>query len=84
MPEERPLSVTALTRRITLTLEDFGPLLVQGELSQVKVAPSGHLYATLKDEEAVISVVMWRSSLVRQSALPKEGDQVVVRGSLSV
>lgn len=84
VPDERPLSVSALTRRITLTLEDFGPLLVQGELSQVKVAPSGHLYATLKDEESLISLVMWRSSVVRQSALPKEGEQVVVRGSLSV
>ncbi|HEX3135081.1 MAG TPA: exodeoxyribonuclease VII large subunit [Planctomycetota bacterium] len=84
MPEEHPLSVSALTRRITLTLEDFGPLLVQGELSQVKVAPSGHLYATLKDQEAVISLVMWRSAVVRQTALPKEGEQVVVRGSLSV
>jgi exodeoxyribonuclease VII large subunit len=53
-------------------------------LSQVKIAPSGHLYATLKDEEAVVSLVMWRSTVVRQSALPKEGEQVVVRGSLSV
>ncbi len=84
VPEERPLSVAALTKRIALTLEDFGPLLVQGELSQVKVAPSGHLYATLKDEEAIISVVMWRSSVVRQAALPREGEQVVVRGTLSV
>jgi exodeoxyribonuclease VII large subunit len=84
VPDERPLSVSALTRRITTTLEDFGSLLVQGELSQVKVAPSGHLYATLKDSESVISVVMWRSSVVRQTALPKEGEQVVVRGTLSV
>jgi exodeoxyribonuclease VII large subunit len=84
MADERPLSVTALTRRIGLTLEDFGPLLVQGELSQVKIAPSGHLYATLKDADAVIGVVMWRSSVVRNPSLPKEGEQVLVRGSLSV
>lgn len=84
VPDERPLSVAALTKRIALTLEDFGPLLVQGELSQVKVAPSGHLYATLKDAEAVVSVVKWRSSVVRNGPLPREGDQVVVRGTLSV
>ena len=82
--EERPLSVAQLTRRITLTLEDFGPLLVQGELSQLRIAPSGHLYATLKDDDAVISLVMWRSSVIRQSDKPKEGDQVIVKGSLSV
>lgn len=81
---ERPLSVTALTQRITHSLEDFGPLTVQGELSLAKVAPSGHLYATLKDSEAIISLVMWRSQVVRNGPLPKEGEQVLVRGSLSV
>ncbi len=82
--DERPLSVTQLTRRISLTLEDFGPLLVQGELSQMRIAPSGHLYATLKDDDAVISLVMWKSSVIRLSEKPKEGDQVIVKGSLSV
>jgi exodeoxyribonuclease VII large subunit len=84
VPEERPLSVAQLSRRITLALEDFGPQLVQGELSQLRIAPSGHLYATLKDDEAVISVVMWRSTVIRQSEKPREGDQVIVKGSLSV
>ncbi len=84
VPDERPLSVTALTRRLALTLENFGSLLVQGELSQVKVAPSGHLYATLKDAESVISVVMWRSAVVRQETMPRDGQQVMVRGTLSV
>jgi exodeoxyribonuclease VII large subunit len=81
---ERPLTVSALSRRITLTLEDLGPLLVHGELSQVKVHPSGHLYATLRDREAVVSLVMWRSQLVRNGPIPKEGEQVAVRGALSV
>ena len=81
---ERPLSVAALTQRIAGVLTDLGTVAVQGELSMVKVAPSGHLYATLKDHEAVISLVMWRSSVVRQTALPREGTQVVVRGQVSV
>jgi exodeoxyribonuclease VII large subunit len=81
---ERPLTVSALSRRITLTLEDLGPLVVHGELSQVKIHPSGHLYATLRDREAVVSLVMWRSQLVRNGPLPQEGEQVAVRGSLTV
>ncbi len=81
---DRPLTVATLTQRIGLALEDFGPVLVQGELSQVKVAPSGHLYATLKDSAAVIGLVMWRSAVVRNGALPREGEQVLVRGALSV
>ena len=78
------LTVSALTRRITQSLEDFGTFTVHGELSQAKVAPSGHFYATLKDSEAIISLVMWRSQVVRNGPLPKEGAQVLVRGSLSV
>ncbi len=81
---EQPLTVAALTQRIAASLEDFGPLSVIGELSQVKVAPSGHLYATLKDADAVISLVMWRSQVIRQARMPKDGERVVVRGSLSV
>ncbi len=81
---ERPLTVAALTQRIAGALGDFGTVAVQGELSQAKIAPSGHFYATLKDSEAVISLVMWRSTVVRQMPLPKEGAQVVVRGALSV
>jgi exodeoxyribonuclease VII large subunit len=84
VPDETPLTVAALTRRIQLSLSDFGPLLVAGELSGVKVAPSGHLYARLKDGEAVIDVVMWRSSVARQGRLPQEGERVVARGSIDV
>ncbi len=84
METETPISVTALTQRIKLTLNDVGPLLIAGELSQVKVVASGHLYATLKDEGAVLSLVMWRSSVARMGRIPVEGTRVVVRGSLDV
>ncbi len=84
MDNETPLSVTAVTNRIKLTLNDVGPLLIAGELSQVKVVASGHLYATLKDEGAVLSLVMWRSSVARMGRIPVEGARVVVRGSLDV
>lgn len=81
---KRPLTVSQLTQRITLALEDFGPLAVEGELSQVKLAASGHLYATLKDSAATVGLVMWRSALARNGHIPEEGERVVVRGSLSV
>ncbi len=84
METETPLSVTALTQRIKHTLNDVGPLLVAGELSQVKVVASGHLYATLKDEGAVLSLVMWRGSVARMGRIPAEGARVTVRGSLDV
>lgn len=85
MPQnERPLSVSVLTRKIQNELADFGPMSVQGELSQVKISANGHMYATLKDSDASLSLVMWRNVVVRQKQLPQDGDEVVVRGSLSV
>jgi exodeoxyribonuclease VII large subunit len=82
--QDKEWTVAALTSRIGAALGDFGPLSVVGEVSQAKVYPSGHLYLTLKDSEAVLSVVMWRSQVVRNGPLPKEGMQALVRGSLSV
>jgi len=81
---DRPLSVSALSQRISGQLADLGTVLVQGELSQAKVHGSGHFYATLRDSEAVVSLVMWRSTVVRNGPLPAEGSQVVVRGTITV
>lgn len=82
-PAERPLSVSALSARIAGAMQTVGPVVVQGELSQAKVHGSGHFYATLKDDQALISVVMWRSSVARQGRLPGDGEQVVVRGDVT-
>ncbi|MHC5067384.1 MAG: exodeoxyribonuclease VII large subunit [Planctomycetota bacterium] len=84
MTAAKPLSVAMLTRRINDRLGDFGSLVVRGELSQVRVVASGHCYATLKDRDASISLVMWRSSVARHGPLPAEGTAVLVHGSLSV
>jgi exodeoxyribonuclease VII large subunit len=82
---DKPIGVAALTRRIQLTLGDFGPQLVTGELSQGRVAPSGHWYGKLKEgQDAIIDVVMWRSAVARSGAIPKDGDVVVVRGTIDV
>ncbi|TVR42755.1 MAG: exodeoxyribonuclease VII large subunit [Planctomycetota bacterium] len=85
MNDDAVMSVGTLTSRISADLEAFGPLMVRGEISQGRVVASGHYYATLKDREAIISLVCWRSTATRLgNKLPKEGDEVVVRGNLSV
>ena len=79
------IGVGALTAIISERLDDLGNLQVRGEISQGRVVASGHYYATLKDRDAVISLVCWRSTAARLgNRLPKEGDEVVVRGKLSV
>jgi exodeoxyribonuclease VII large subunit len=80
-----PISVSALTLSIQQVLgSNFGPVSVQGELSQFLAHRSGHWYFTLKDPGAVLNCVMFRNmnQLVRQ--LPEQGSQVVVMGELNV
>jgi exodeoxyribonuclease VII large subunit len=57
---------------------------VSGEISGFVRARSGHLYFTLKDAEAQLKCVMWRTSADKLPALPRDGDAVRVRGRLSV
>lgn len=57
---------------------------VQGELSNVKLHTSGHLYFTLKDDQASLSGVMWRSRVSSVSLPLEDGMKVVVRGSITV
>ncbi len=57
---------------------------VMGEISNYKVYPSGHHYFTLKDDNASLKCVMFRSSAVRLRFQPANGMQVLVIGKISV
>ncbi|MFT5193221.1 MAG: exodeoxyribonuclease VII large subunit [Candidatus Promineifilaceae bacterium] len=57
---------------------------VEGEISNFTRARSGHLYFTLKDDASQMKCVMWRSHAERLHFDPGGGDQVVVRGNISV
>jgi exodeoxyribonuclease VII large subunit len=79
------LSVTQLTALIQGTLEStFHSLWVSGEVSEVSRPHSGHIYFTLKDEQAQIRGVIWRSTAVRIKFRLEEGQQVVCHGDLDV
>ncbi len=79
------LTVSELTSLVKTTLEgSFYNLTVEGEISGFKPASTGHWYFSLKDEGAVINAVIWRSTISRISFTPKDGQRVVVKGSISV
>lgn len=79
-----PLSVSDLAQALKRTVEDrFGFVRLRGELSGVKRAASGHLYAALKDEGAVIDAVMWRGSMARLAFVPEDGLEVVASGKIT-
>ncbi|MFG1498192.1 exodeoxyribonuclease VII large subunit [Saccharospirillum sp. HFRX-1] len=82
---QAPLTVSQLNRQVKFLLENQYPAVpVSGELSNVARPASGHLYFTLKDGNAQVRCAMFRSSLQRSSYKPKEGDQVIVRGRVSL
>lgn len=81
----RPLSVTALTRRIATALEGLGRVSVEGELSRLQRAASGHVYFELKDLDSKISCAIWRSQVTSAMRTElREGAQVVAHGKLDV
>jgi exodeoxyribonuclease VII large subunit len=59
-------------------------LWLEGEVSNYSRAVSGHAYFTLKDEEAQIRCVMWRSQAERQAYLPQNGEAILAHGRISV
>jgi exodeoxyribonuclease VII large subunit len=88
MPPTAPptvLTVTELTRRVKELVEGkFPAVWVEGEISNLGAAPSGHVYFTLKDAGAQISAVMWRTVAGRLTFKLADGLQVVAAGNLSV
>ncbi len=79
------ITVSELTRRIKEILETrVNTVFIQGELSNVKLHSSGHLYFTLKDESSQIPCVMWRSKNWMLSFEPKDGLKVSAVGRVTV
>ena len=79
-----PLSVSEIANILKRTVEDrFGFVRLRGELSGVKRAASGHLYASLKDDRAVIDAVMWRGNTQRLPFQPEDGLEVIASGKLT-
>ena len=82
-----PITVSQLTSLIKSSLENdprFLSIYMHGEISNFKVYPSGHAYFSLKDKDAVISSMMWQTYVRGLDFAPKDGDEVVVHGKLSV
>ncbi len=57
---------------------------VKGEISNYKVYPSGHHYFTLKDQNASLKCVMFRSSAVRLKFRPENGMNIIAMGKITV
>ncbi|HUR28400.1 MAG TPA: exodeoxyribonuclease VII large subunit [Planctomycetota bacterium] len=86
-PESLPrvLSVRELTRRIEALVAGLGRVSVEGEVTRIMRAASGHVYFDLKDLDAKIACTIWKSQLAQAVRFDlKEGQQVVAHGKLDV
>ena len=83
--ERRIFSLRELSDGIRSALESrFTNIWVAGEISGMKLAPSGHCYFTLKDADAQIKGVCWKLTYMRLRFKPKDGLQVLVRGRVDI
>ena len=78
-------TVSELTFSIKSLLENkFNFIAIKGEISNFKNQASGHLYFSLKDKDSQISAALFKGNRKTLSRLPKDGDQVIAMGEISV
>ena len=78
------LTIEELSSAVKRTIEGrFEFVRVRGEVSQLRVPASGHVYFALKDEKNTLSSVIWRGSAARLSVQPEEGLDVICSGKMT-
>lgn len=83
----KPISVTELNKYVKdkIASDEFlNTVYVAGEISNFKHHYTGHMYFTLKDENALIKCVMFKSATTHLNFIPKDGMKVNVLGSVGV
>lgn len=80
-----PWKVCELVTEIRNHVErEYRDLRVEGEISNLREAASGHIYFTLKDEHSQLPVVLFRGKARLLKFRPKDGLEVEVRGGVSI
>ena len=84
-PEVPVYSPSEINREVRTHLEaGFPRVWLRGEISNLARPASGHLYFSLKDAKAQIRCALFRGNAAGLSFRPVNGDQVLVRGRLSL
>jgi exodeoxyribonuclease VII large subunit len=82
---DRVYTVTEVTQLIKRVLESAFPLIwVEGEISDLSRAHSGHVYFTLKDETSQLRAIIWRSAAQKVPFKLENGLQVICKGQINV
>jgi exodeoxyribonuclease VII large subunit len=84
-PDRRVWTVHDLVAAVRTHIErEYGDTWVEGEISNFRAQDSGHMYFTLKDQNAQIRAVMFRSQARLLRFRPENGMQVVLRGRVTI
>ena len=81
------LEISALTKYIKYKFdndEHLRKVYLKGEISNLKIHSTGHLYLSLKDEYSKINAIMFSSAAKKMLFTPKDGMKVLVTGRISV
>lgn len=83
-PEIPELTVSEISFEIKRFVEtNFNKVRVRGEIFGAKRADSGHYYLSLKDENAVLSAVIWKGVALHLFFKPEDGLEVVATGKIT-
>ena len=84
---QQVLSITQINEYIRSQMDQdrlLNQVAVRGEISNYKLYPSGHHYFTLKDENAALKCVMFKSNATRLRFRPENGMKVIAMGRITV
>ena len=85
VPTRRVWPVRELVEQVCELVERrYMDVWVEGEISNLRPAPSGHIYFTLKDADAQLPVVLFRRQAMLLRFRPEDGLHVLVRGRVSI
>ncbi|MBP5658022.1 MAG: exodeoxyribonuclease VII large subunit [Clostridia bacterium] len=87
VPARKTVTVTQLNNFIKDIMDNVAPLRdisVKGEISNITLHRTGHIYLTVKDEGALLKAVMFRGDAEKLSFTPKNGDKIIITGRISV
>ena len=84
-PQREIFTVSSLNREARRLIEgNFGVIWVEGEISNLARPSSGHMYWSLKDDNAQVRCAMFRQSNRALKFSPENGQQVLARGRVSL
>ena len=85
MENESPIfSVSDISQLLKDVVEGaFAEVSVKGEVSGVKRASSGHIYFSLKDNDAVLNAICWRGADATTNAAITDGLEIIAKGKLT-